>query len=82
MTLLFIQSDIFNHWGFWLLVAGLFIRYQIGRRKFNRKNFAGLQLYRSYFMGLVISVLEYLFKLIGLLLIVAGAIDVLINHWS
>lgn len=51
---------------------GLFIRYHIGRRRFNRRGVAGLQHFPSYGKALVISTIERLFSGIAYALLLAG----------
>jgi len=62
-----------------LLGLGLFIRYHVGRRRFNRRSIAGMQMYSSYFRALLTTIIEILFNLIGLLFIIIGLI-ILIVH--
>lgn len=59
--------------GLWLIAAGLAIRIAIGRRRFNRRGIAGLQMYSSYARYLLTTMFEWLFNLLGLLLFLAGA---------
>ncbi|HEY8931432.1 MAG TPA: hypothetical protein VIM55_19670 [Mucilaginibacter sp.] len=60
-----------------LLTIGLTLRYLIGRRRFNRRNFAGLQVYRSYFIAVLVQLAESLLNITGLLMILT-AINLLI----
>ncbi|MGF7072365.1 hypothetical protein [Mucilaginibacter sp. 3215] len=46
-----------------LLLIGLLLRYLIGRRRFNRRNIAGLQHFRSYSQALFITTFEKLLNL-------------------
>ncbi|OCX54228.1 hypothetical protein BEL04_08190 [Mucilaginibacter sp. PPCGB 2223] len=55
-----------------LLVSGLSLRYWIGRRRFNRRNFAGLQVYRSYLVAVLVQLLESLLNIAGMLLILTA----------
>lgn len=64
--------------GMILLCAGLLIRYLIGRRRFNRKNFVGLQVFSSYLASRLIPILENIFNFLGLILICFGAVMMLI----
>lgn len=61
------------------IISGLFIRYQIGRRRFNRRSVAGVQLFSSYFTSILIVVLETLINIAGALLVIAGLIKLLIK---
>ncbi|MES2458183.1 MAG: hypothetical protein V4594_21680 [Bacteroidota bacterium] len=63
--------------GLLLLAAGLFIRYLIGRRRFYRRNAAGMPVYSGYLASLLIKFLEWLLNGIGLLLILFGLITCL-----
>jgi hypothetical protein len=56
-----------------LLGLGLLIRYWIGRRRFNRRGIAGLQLFSSYEKWWIITRIEALVNFLGLLAILAGA---------
>jgi len=56
-----------------LLGLGLLIRYWIGRRRFNRRGIAGLQLFSSYEKWWITTRIEDLFNFLGLLAILAGA---------
>ncbi|MBK0379368.1 hypothetical protein [Mucilaginibacter segetis] len=58
--------------GFLLLVACFFIRYQIGRRRFNRRGVGGLQQFSSYRKAVVTTFLETLILFIGNLCGFAG----------
>lgn len=55
-----------------LILLGLLLRYYIGRRRFNRRNAAGLQQFRSYREALWISAWERLSMIVANLLITAG----------
>ncbi|MEO7214544.1 MAG: hypothetical protein ABIX36_17190 [Mucilaginibacter sp.] len=55
-----------------LFVAGLLIRYIIGRRRFNRRGVGGLQHFKSYNTSLIIPVMERVLNIIGALMILAG----------
>jgi hypothetical protein len=55
-----------------LFVAGLLIRYIIGRRRFNRRGIGGLQHFKSYNTSLVIPVLERVLNMIAAIMILAG----------
>jgi len=55
-----------------LLGVGLIIRYLIGRRRFNRRSIAGLQLFSSYEKWWIITRIESLINFLALLAIIAG----------
>lgn len=65
--------------GLILISIGLLMRFLIGRRKFNRRNVAGIEVFSSYLTAVTIRLFERLFNLFGLLLIVFGAITVLMR---
>jgi hypothetical protein len=79
MTLLFLPISQSNYYSILLFVLGLFIRYQIGRRRFNRRGVTGVQLYSSYFKGVVTTILETLLNLLGALCIVIAIIFLIIH---
>jgi len=58
--------------GIVLSLLDLFIRYQIRRRRFNRRGIAGLQHYSSYGIGFCTTIIETLLNFIGLLFILSG----------
>jgi hypothetical protein len=78
MTLLFLRIGYTNHYGALLLIAGLFIRYQIGRRRFNRRSITGVQIYSSYIKAIFTTIIETLLNIVGALFIVVGIINVII----
>jgi hypothetical protein len=55
-----------------LLGIGLLIRYWIGRRRFNRRSIAGLQLFSSYEKWWFVTRIEALFNFLALLAVLAG----------
>jgi hypothetical protein len=79
MTLLFIHTGHTNHYGILLLIAGLFIRYQIGRRRFNRRSIAGVQIYGSYLKGLLTTIGETILNLTGAVLLMAGVVSLIMH---
>jgi len=77
MTLLFIHTYHTNHYGILLLITGLFIRYQIGRRRFNRRSVVGVQIFSSYLRSILTKILETLLNIVGVLFIVVGLIQII-----
>ncbi|MGY3053846.1 hypothetical protein ACVWYG_002047 [Pedobacter sp. UYEF25] len=69
-----------NSNGILFLLIGVFIRYQIGKRRFDRRNITGLQIYSSYLKALMISIIEKLLNFFGVLCIVLGLIAIVIMH--
>lgn len=74
MKLLFIQLTSTACLGFLLTGLGFFIRYHIGRRRFNRRSVTGLQLFSSYSRGLMLTCLERIGNGLGLWSILAGVL--------
>lgn len=62
-----------------LLGLGLFIRYHIGRRRFNRRGIAGLQVYSGYFRAILTTLIECLLNLIGTICIIFALISLIIH---
>jgi hypothetical protein len=58
--------------GLILLAIGLFIRYRIGKRRFNRRGVAGMQQFPTYGKAVVVTALERLILFIGNLSLLAG----------
>ncbi|MES2113201.1 MAG: hypothetical protein V4577_30905 [Bacteroidota bacterium] len=58
--------------GLLLLALGLFIRYNIGRRRFNRRGIGGLQQFPSYGKFIFIVIVERVIYFIGTLCLLAG----------
>ncbi len=56
------------------LVAGIILNYSINRRRFYRRNNAGLETFSSYEKAVGTSCLERIGKLTGLVLIALGAL--------
>jgi len=54
------------------IAIGLFIRYHIGRRRFNRRGTCGLQQFSSYGKAVVITAIEKLANFLTLLCLIAG----------
>jgi len=57
-----------------LIATGLFIRYHIGRRRFNRRGIGGLQQFSSYGKAVVITAIEKLANFLALLCLIAGVL--------
>ncbi|EDM37019.1 hypothetical protein PBAL39_04453 [Pedobacter sp. BAL39] len=65
--------------GLILISIGLVIRFWVGRRRFRRRNIAGIEVFSSYLTAVAIRFLERFFNLFGFLLIVFGVITVLMR---
>lgn len=74
MEPLIIQHHSIALHAFILIGLGLAVRYIIGRRRFNRRGVAGLQLFSSYEKWWLTTRIERLFNLLGLLVIIAGIV--------
>lgn len=57
-----------------VLLLGIFLRHVVERRKFYRRNVAGLEAFHSYTKSVLIPFVEGLLNLLGLLLIIVGGI--------
>jgi hypothetical protein len=71
--------------GFLLIAIGLVIRYQIGRRRFNRRGIGGLQHFDGYGRGLITTIIENFINLMGTLILRAGIFLLVIagiNHFK
>lgn len=60
------------------LILGIVIRLCISRRRFYRRNQAGLETFRNYKDALIISFFEKVFTFIGGLLIIIGVLCLVI----
>jgi hypothetical protein len=58
--------------GMILTAIGLFIRYQIARRRFNRRTINGLQQFPSYHRFMLTVIIERVIYIIGTLCLWAG----------
>jgi len=58
--------------GLLLSAIGLFIRYQIGRRRFNRRGIGGLQQFPTYSRFILTVTIERLIHFIGTICLLAG----------
>jgi hypothetical protein len=59
-------------WGILFLVGGFFLRFQINKRQFNRRNAAGVEEFKSYGNAYTIQIMEKIGRWVGLFLIVIG----------
>jgi len=59
-------------YGLLLVSIGLLIRYQIGRRRFNRRGIGGLQQFPTYGRFMLTVIIEKVIYLIGTLCLWAG----------
>jgi len=61
-----------------VLVLGLIIRYLIAERQFKRRNVAGLQQFSSFSQGLFTTAIEWIMKVMALLMIILGIVNLLV----
>jgi uncharacterized membrane protein len=54
------------------LVVGFFLRFQINKRRFNRRNMAGVEEFKSYGSAYTTQIIEKFGRYAGLLLIIVG----------
>ncbi len=73
------MESYYNIYGIIFLLIGVFIRYQIGKRRFDRRNIAGLQIYSSYLKGLITTVIETLLNLLAIVFVIFGLIAIIIG---
>jgi hypothetical protein len=59
-------------WGIFLVVTGIVVCYKIGKRRFNRRNLAGLEWFPSYSRAVLTRLAEGLFGLLAKLMILTG----------
>lgn len=65
-----------------IILAGFVINYFINRRRFNRRNVAGLQQFSSYEKAVGTTALERLGKLIARLLILGGLFLLVLYYFA
>ena len=65
-----------------VLLLGILIRHLIKRRRFYRRNVAGLESFHSYTRSVLIPFIEGIFNLLGLLLILSGGIVLLFGIFT
>jgi hypothetical protein len=68
------RTVIINAMKILLLLFGLLVRYIIGRRKFNRRNIAGIQGFKSYAIAVLTMTIEKLANIIAALCIILATI--------
>lgn len=57
-----------------LLVLAIFLRWQVGKRRFNRRNWSGRQVFPSYSQSVFITLLENLALFIATASVIAALI--------
>jgi len=58
--------------GFSMIIGGFYTIYKIGKRRFNRTNAAGVQLFKNYRTAVWVTFMEKLFFLLAKLMVIAG----------
>jgi len=74
-----------NHYlplGVGLVAIGMFIRYHIGRRRFNRRGIGGLQQFPTYGRFIFTMIVERVIFLLGTLCLWAGLILLAITGFN
>ncbi len=64
--------------GLTLTSTGLLLLFIVGRNRFNRRGVGGLQQYSNYMRGLLVTFLEKIAKLIGMLFLFCGVLLILL----
>jgi hypothetical protein len=60
---------------FWAIIfigGGFFLRFQINKRQFNRRNAAGVEEFKSYGTAYTTQILEKIGRIIGVFFIIIG----------
>ena len=68
--------------GFISLLTGLFIRLFLGKRRFDRRGVGGMQHFRSYWVALIMTFLEWLASLASVLMILSGLLLLLVECYN
>ncbi|EHQ24641.1 hypothetical protein [Mucilaginibacter paludis] len=68
------KTLIIQHIQFPLMAIGLYQRYLIGRRRFNRRSMAGVQGFKNYSYAVLIMTIETVFKYIANVIVLTGII--------
>jgi hypothetical protein len=59
-------------WAIVFIAGGLFLRFQINRRQFNRRNAAGVEIFSSYGNAYTTRLLENVGRYVGVFFIIIG----------
>jgi hypothetical protein len=82
MKTIIFQHDGVTLYAYVLIAIGFFIRYHIGRRRFNRRNVAGMQVFNSYRQAVLVTFGERLLIFLATLLIYGGCFLRLITAYN
>ncbi|RAJ28104.1 molybdenum ABC transporter permease [Pedobacter cryoconitis] len=66
------QSNMNLIWAIIFIAGGFFLRFQINKRQFNRRNMAGVEEFKSYGNAYTIQMLEKVGRFVGAFLIIIG----------
>ncbi len=69
-------------YGITILIVGLVVRYLMNRRRFNRRNFAGVQTFDSYEHKVAVGYFERFFRIIAKVLIIFGIFLIAIEWFN
>lgn len=72
---------VFYTVGITLVICALYLRYWRGKRKFNRRNMAGMEGFKSYESSLLANWLEGTARLLAVILMVLGIILLLYAYF-
>jgi hypothetical protein len=59
-------------WAIIFIAAGFFLRFQINKRQFNRRNSAGVEEFKSYGNAYATQMLEKIGRIVGVFFIIIG----------
>ncbi|WP_142531243.1 molybdenum ABC transporter permease [Pedobacter westerhofensis] len=59
-------------WAIIFIAAGFFLRFQINKRQFNRRNSAGIEEFKSYGNAYTTQMLEKIGRIVGVFFIIIG----------
>ena len=68
-------------YGLILLAIGIFLRYWVGKRKFNRRAITGVETFKNYESSVLNRSVEWLARLFAIVCIVLG-VGLLIMHYA
>ncbi|MBD1362990.1 hypothetical protein IDJ77_04130 [Mucilaginibacter sp. ZT4R22] len=68
------KNLICNHIEILLSVVGIYLRFLIGKRRFNRRGVGGLQYFKSYSIALITAFVEKSVNIIAMLMIITAII--------
>ena len=69
-------------WAILFIAAGIYLRFQINKRQFNRRNAAGIEEFQSYGNAYTTQMLEKVGRFVGIFLIIIGILMALTFFFS